>query len=117
MKRLLVIAVLMSTLSGCRVVKVVNHGEGKGWEVYHNSHWLKSEADSLAATVKPDGTIEFSLNGLKSSPSEEFNKMMQINMSALTSLARIAAGLPVQEAVSVQMEESAPVWMEGSSDE
>lgn len=80
---------IAAMLSGCRVVKIEKNQEG--YRLYHNSHWLSTEADQLSGSMSTDGTFNFSMNGVKSSPSEEFNKMMQTNMGALTTIAQIAA--------------------------
>lgn len=72
---------------GCRVVEIENKGEeiardkdgnpvlveGKiqtikrGWSVWHNQHWMMTEADTLTASIKAD-EIAFALNGLNSKP-------------------------------------------------
>lgn len=89
MKRIMAAALAgLATVAGCRVVEVENRGEeiardaeGKpvtlqdgtiqtvkrGWSVYHNQHWMVTEADSLTAHVEA-GKIDFSLNGLNSRP-------------------------------------------------
>ena len=81
--------VIATAFSGCRVVKIEKNQEG--YRLYHNSHWLSTEADQLSGSMTTDGTFNFSMNGVKSSPSEEFNKMMQTNMGALTTIAQLAA--------------------------
>lgn len=83
--------VITTAFSGCRVVKIEKNQEG--YRLYHNSHWLSTEADQLSGSMDQNGTFNFSMNGVKSSPSEEFNKMMQTNMGALTTIARIAAAM------------------------
>ncbi|MBR0196920.1 MAG: hypothetical protein IJQ34_02190 [Kiritimatiellae bacterium] len=83
--------VIATAFSGCRVVKIEKNQEG--YRLYHNSHWLSTEADQLSGSMDQNGTFNFSMNGVKSSPSEEFNKMMQTNMGALTTIARIAAAM------------------------
>ena len=102
---------LPTFLAGCRSVEVENYGEevlkdangapilvdgkivkcSKGWSVDHNSHWVNSDADAISASVDPYGVINFSMNGMKSSPSEEFNKTMQTYTTAFVQLAQIAA--------------------------
>jgi len=88
MKKMVMLAAAAAMLGGCRVVEVDNRGEEvardqdgkpvllqdgsiqtvkKGWSVYHNQHWMVTEADSLSASVKKD-EINFALNGLNSRP-------------------------------------------------
>ena len=81
--------VIATAVSGCRVVKIEKNQEG--YRLYHNSHWLSTEADQLSGSMDQNGTFNFSMNGVKSTPSEEFNKMMQTNMGALTTIAQLAA--------------------------
>ncbi|MBR0197800.1 MAG: hypothetical protein IJQ34_06680 [Kiritimatiellae bacterium] len=81
--------VIATAFSGCRVVKIEKNQEG--YRLYHNSHWLSTEADQLSGSMDQNGTFNFSMNGVKSTPSEEFNKMMQTNMGALTTIAQLAA--------------------------
>lgn len=110
---------------GCRAVKVENNGEefltdkdgnlmlvegqpvkcSKGWSVWHNSHWLNSEADAISASVKGrDGSeIQFGMNGMRSSPSEEFNKMMSTTFAGFASLARLAASMYSPAAASIPL--------------
>ena len=93
MKRIMAAALAgLATVAGCRVVEVENRGEeiardadGKpvtlqdgtiqtvkrGWSVYHNQHWMVTEADSLTAHVET-GKIDFSLNGLNTRPDGTF---------------------------------------------
>ena len=106
MKKLMTIAALAATATACRVVEVENHGEGilvdtngapvlvkgnivrysKGWTVYHNQHWMATEADSLEASVKA-GEIYFSLNKLNTSPSEELAKLVDVSLKGAAELA------------------------------
>lgn len=107
MKKLLTITVLsllsVLLLPGCRSIEIENKGEGKGWSVDIFSHWMNSEADSIAASVAPDGTITFNLNGMKSTPSEEFNKMMGTTMQSFTAMARLAASMYSPGAASIPL--------------
>ena len=126
MKKLMMVAACAAVFcGGCRAVKVENNGEefladkdgnlvlvegqpvkcSKGWSVWHNSHWLNSEADSISASVKGrDGSeIQFGMNGLKSSPSEEFNKMMSTTFAGFASLARLAASMYSPGAASIPL--------------
>ena len=109
-------ALLLTT--GCRVVEVENHGEeiardqdGKpvllqdgsiqtvkrGWKVYHNQHWMVTEADSLTASVKPQ-QIEFALNGLNSKPDGE--NLVALVKTSLEGTAELAAKIGVAIATS-----------------
>lgn len=106
MKKLLILAALAATATACRVVEVENHGEGilvdtngapilvkgnivrysKGWTVYHNQHWMATEADSLEASVKA-GEISFALNKLNTSPSEELAHLVDVSLQGAAQLA------------------------------
>ena len=100
-----------AALCGCRSVEVKNYGEeflvdkdgapvlidgkpvkcSKGWSVDHASHWLNTEADGISAEITPEHVVKFSMNGMKSSPSEEYNKMMGTTMGAFVQMMQIAA--------------------------
>ena len=95
MRKLLIAHVFVSAaigvaamVTGCRSVEVKNFGEEvvtngdgqpiltpdgkiqtikKGWRVDHFQHWMITEADAIAAHVKPD-EISVSINGLNSRP-------------------------------------------------
>ena len=102
------LATMSLLLGGCRVVKVDTRGEEiardkdgnpvlldgkiqtarKGWEVYHNQHWMVTEADSLTATVKPDD-IAFALNGLNSHP--DGTNLVALVSSSMEGAATLAA--------------------------
>ena len=126
MKKLMMLAACAVVFcGGCRVVKIENNGEefltdkdgnlvlvngapvkrSLGWSVKHNSHWLNSEADSISAGVKGgDGSeIKFDMNGMRSSPSEEFNKMMSTTFAGFASLARLAASMYSPGAASIPL--------------
>ena len=90
MNTLILLAALAATATGCRVIKVERSPNGD-YRIYQNSHWLNSEFDAMSGKVSPDGTLEFSLSGAKSSPSEEFNRTMQTYTTAFIQLAQIAA--------------------------
>ena len=90
MNKLILLAALAATATGCRVIKVERSPNGD-YRIYQNSHWLNSEFDAMSGKVSPDGTLEFSLSGAKSSPSEEFNRTMQTYTTAFIQLAQIAA--------------------------
>ena len=123
MKKLIMIAACaaVAMFAGCRSVKVENHGEevltnadgapilvngkvvkcSKGWSVKQLSHWMNSEADALSAGVKgADGSeISFNMNGMKSSPSEEFVK----SLMTFAYVARIAAAMYSPGAATVPL--------------
>lgn len=132
MKKMMMIAACVAAammVGGCRSVKVENHGEevltnadgapilvdgkvvkcSKGWSVKQLSHWLNSEADALSAGVKgADGSeISFNMNGMKSSPSEEFVK----SLMTFAYVARIAAAMYSPGAATV------PLTSEGADPE
>ena len=107
MKKLMTICALaaLAFAGGCRVVEVENRGEGfltdkdgqpvlvngqpvryaKGWNVYHNQHWMVTEADNLEAHIKPED-ISFSMAKLNTKPSEELNKLVGTSLDGLTKL-------------------------------
>jgi hypothetical protein len=64
---------------------------------------MNSEADSISASVAPDGTVSFALNGMKSTPSEEFNKMMGTTMQSFTAMMRLAASMYSPGAASIPL--------------
>lgn len=108
MRKLMIAAVLAVCAAGCRVVEVENYGEEiardadgkpviladgrlqtikKGWSVYHNQHWMITEADRINATVKPEA-IEFSLNGLNTKPDgENLNALVKNLLDGAANLA------------------------------
>lgn len=88
MKKVVFAAIVAAVAAGCRVVEVENYGEEiardaddkpvlladgriqtvkKGWSVYHNQHWMLTEADKISATVKPE-EITFDMNGFNTRP-------------------------------------------------
>ena len=105
MKKLMMIALAAcaAAMTGCRSIEIENKGEGKGWSVDVFSHWMNSEADSIAASIAPDGTVTFNMNGMKSTPSEEFNKMMGTTMQSFTAMARLAASMYSPGAASIPL--------------
>ena len=104
-KLMMMVAVGAAILSmtGCRSIEIENKGEGKGWSVDVFSHWMNSEADSIEASIAPDGTVTFNMNGMKSTPSEEFNKMMGTTMQSFTAMARLAASMYSPGAASIPL--------------
>lgn len=123
MKKLIMIAACaaVAMFAGCRSVKVENYGEevlknadgapilvdgkvvkcSKGWSVKQLSHWMNSEMDALDAGVKGyDGSeIRFTMNGMKSSPSEEFVK----SLMTFAYVARVAASMYSPGAATVPL--------------
>ena len=97
MKKLITIlamAACAAAITGCSVKKIEYEKKADGqvsYRIYENDHWLKTEASGLRGGMKNDGTFEFSAEGMKSSPSEEFNRTMQTYTTAFVQLAQIAA--------------------------
>ena len=80
--------------AGCSVTKINYEKDEKGvvsYRLYRNSHWLKMEGEGMRGGMSGDGKFEFDLEGMKSSPSEEFNRTMQTYTTAFVQLAQIAA--------------------------
>lgn len=93
MKKLIMI-VACAALAGCSVTKVEYEKNDKGevsYRVYRNSHWLKMDAEGMKGGMSGDGKFEIALDGMKASPSEEFNRTMQTYTTAFVQLAQIAA--------------------------
>ena len=81
-------------IAGCSVTKINYEKDDKGaisYRIYRNDHWLKTDASGIKGGMSDDGKFEFSAEGLKSSPSEEFNRTMQTYTTAFVQLAQIAA--------------------------
>ena len=81
-------------MTGCSVTKVNYEKNDKGevsYRLYRNSHWLKMEGEGMKGGMTHDGNFSFDLEGMKSSPSEEFNRTMQTYTTAFVQLAQIAA--------------------------
>lgn len=96
MKRpmMIALAACAAAITGCSVTKVEYERNDKGetsYRLYRNDHWLKTESTGLAGGMTSDGKFEFEAAGMKSSPSEEFNRTMQTYTSAFIQLAQIAA--------------------------
>ena len=98
MKKILTITCLallsVLLLSGCTATKIKYEKDEKGkveYSIWHNGHWLKTEAETLGGGMTGDGQFSINLSGLKSSPSEEFNRTMQTYTTALVHLVQIAA--------------------------
>lgn len=94
MKKLMMMIALAACAVGCSVTKVEYERNDKGetsYRLYRNDHWLKTESTGLAGGMTSDGKFEFEAAGMKSSPSEEFNRTMQTYTTAFVQLAQIAA--------------------------
>lgn len=80
--------------AGCSATKIKFEKASDGttkYSIWHNDHWLKTEAESLTGGMSQDGQFSLGMTGLKSSPSEEFNRTMQTYTSAVVSMMQIAA--------------------------
>ena len=80
--------------AGCSATKIKFEKTSDGttkYSLWHNDHWLKTEAESLTGGMSQDGQFSLGMTGLKSSPSEEFNRTMQTYTAAVVSMMQIAA--------------------------
>lgn len=80
--------------AGCSVTKIEYEKNDKGevsYRLYRNDHWLKTESTGLRGGMTDAGKFEFAAEGMKASPSEEFNRTMQTYTTAFVQLAQIAA--------------------------
>lgn len=80
--------------AGCSVKKIEYEKNDKGeisYRIYENDHWLKTESTGIKGGMTSDGQFLFEAEGMKSSPSEEFNRTMQTYTTAFVQLAQIAA--------------------------
>ena len=80
--------------AGCSVKKIEYEKNDKGeisYRIYENDHWLKTESTGIKGGMTGDGRFVFEAEGMKSSPSEEFNRTMQTYTTAFVQLAQIAA--------------------------
>ena len=96
MKKLMMIALAAcaAMITGCSVTKVEYEKNDKGevsYRLYRNDHWLKTESTGLRGGMTDAGKFEFAAEGMKASPSEEFNRTMQTYTTAFVQLAQIAA--------------------------
>lgn len=94
MKKLLMLAAFAALAAGCSVTKINYEKDDKGvvsYRIYHNDHWLKTDATMLKGGMTQDGTFEISADGLKTSPSEEFNKTMKTYTAAVVDIAQLTA--------------------------
>lgn len=118
MKKLLMIA-LAACAAGCSVKKIEYERNDKGvvsYRIYENDHWLKTESTGLRGGMTQDGRFEFEAAGMKSSPSEEFNRTMQTCTGAFVQLAQVfaaaynpaSAGAMAAETAGVQQQVAVP---------
>ena len=96
MKKLTLIAAVaaVAALCGCSVKKITYEKNDKGtvsYSIYQNDHWLNTEASGVQGGMTEDGKFEYRADGMKSSPSEEFNRTMQTYTTAFVQLAQIVA--------------------------
>ena len=90
-------SILVSVLllsAGCSVTKVEYEKNDKGevsYRLYRNDHWLKTESTGIQGGMTNEGKFEFAAEGMRTSPSEEFNRTMQTYTTAFVQLAQIAA--------------------------
>ena len=80
--------------AGCSATKIKFEKTSDGttkYSIWHNDHWLKTEAESLTGGMSQNGQFSLGMTGLKSSPSEEFNRTMQTYTAAVVSMMQIAA--------------------------
>lgn len=81
-------------LTGCSVTKVEYERTDKGevsYRLYRNDHWLRTESTGIKGGMTDEGNFDFSAEGMKSSPSEEFNATMKTYGDMFAQLARLAA--------------------------
>ena len=94
MKKILIMAALAAMFAGCTATKIEYEKKADGgakYSLWHNGHWLKTEAEELSGSMTKDGDFSVGASGLKSSPSEEFNKTMKTYTAAIVSMMQIAA--------------------------
>ena len=96
MKKLLMMLAVGAAilLTGCSVTKVEYEKTDKGevsYRLYRNDHWLKTESTGIKGGMTDEGKFEFAAEGMKSSPSEEFNATMKTYGDTFVQLARLAA--------------------------
>lgn len=105
MKKLMMIA-LAACMAGCSVKKIEYEKNEKGeisYRIYENDHWLKTESTGIRGGMSQDGRFDFEAEGMKSSPSEEFNRTMATYIGAFVQLARIAAAMSSPAAASIPL--------------
>ena len=105
MKKLMMMAACAGVMiAGCSVKKIEFEKKENGevsYRIYENDHWLKTEATGLRGGMTKEGNFEFEAEGMKSSPSEEFNRTIMTYTTAFVQLAQIAAAAYNPSASSV----------------
>ena len=94
MKKMMMLFAIGAMFAGCSATKVEYNQNDKGetsYRIYRNSHWLKTDAEGVRGGMSRNGSFTIEVDGMKSSPSEEFNRTMQTYMGAIVSAMQIAA--------------------------
>ena len=100
MKKMMIIfaagAAILMTGCGVKSIKYERKVDNEGttvtsYSIYQNEHWLNTKASAIKGGMTGDGGFDYQVEGLQSSPSEEFNKTMLTYTAMFTELARIAA--------------------------
>ncbi len=81
-------------MPGCTSTKIEYEQNDKGetkYSLWHNDHWLKTNAERMEGGMDKEGKLSWQLAGLSTSPSEEFNRTMQTYMGAIVSAMQIVA--------------------------
>ncbi len=98
MNKILTIAALaligVVLLPGCTATKIEYEQNNKGetkYSLWHNDHWLKTNAERMEGGMDKEGKLSWQLAGLSTSPSEEFNRTMRTYMGAIVSAMQIVA--------------------------
>lgn len=110
MKKLMMIALAACAAAGCSVKKIEYTKNDKGeisYRIYQNEHWLNTEGSGIRGGMTGEGRFEFAADGLQTSPSEEYNKMMSTTFQGFASLARLAASMYSPAAAGVPLSEEA----------
>ena len=118
MKKLMMIALAACAVAGCSVKKIEYEKNDKGeisYRIYENDHWLKTESTGIKGGMTGDGRFVFEAEGMKSSPSEEFNRTMQTYTTAFVQLAQIAAAAYNPSSTGVKVAEAASVRQQAAS--
>lgn len=114
MLRLVIVAIAIAGVAGCRSVTVESYGADiargadglpllnaageiqridRGWVVSYWQHWMTTDVDALNAYIKP-GDISFGLGNLSTRPSEELNKLVDTSLKGAALLAsRVGAAI------------------------
>ena len=91
---MIALAACAAAMTGCSVKKIEYEKNDKGeisYRIYENDHWLKTESTGIKGGMTADGRFLYEAEGMKASPSEEFNRTMQTYTTAFVQLAQIAA--------------------------